>query len=299
MRDSRSKNRPMHPENMRQRKNTVSWIVKGGRVIGPAPFLVVGILNVTPDSFFDGGKYDNPEKALDRACLVMDQGAHIVDVGGESTRPFSPGVDAGVEMARVLPVLERILEKQSDAKVSVDTYKAKVAAGCLNSGAVIINDVSACRFDPGLLDVVAEYKPGYVLMHSRGGPQAMQVDPRYDDVVGEIKSFFDERLNTLVKKGLPENRIVIDPGIGFGKTLEHNLEIMRRVDEFFVFGLPLFLGLSNKSLWGKLLGLKPDCRGTATQVALSLMAAKGVCIHRVHDVLSTFNSLRILKGILP
>ncbi len=275
----------------------VNWVVKGGRVVGPAPFLVAGILNVTPDSFFDGGKYHTIERALERACLLISQGAHIVDIGGESTRPFSKSVDPDIEMSRVLPVIKNILEKHPHINVSIDTYKAAVAAECLDSGAVIVNDISACRFDPGLLDVLADFKPGYVLMHSRGDPQTMQNDPKYEDIVAEIKCFFDERLRLLARKGLPENRIVIDPGIGFGKTLEHNLEIMRRVDEFFSFGLPLYFGLSNKSLWGKLLGLEPDSRGTATQVAISLLAARGVGIHRVHDVESTVNSLKILKRI--
>jgi dihydropteroate synthase len=275
----------------------VNWHVKGGRAIGPAPFLVAGILNCTPDSFFDGGRYDSPEKALNRAWLLMDQGADIIDIGGESTRPLSARVEADIEMSRVLPVLKKILEIHPHANVSIDTYKAEVAARCLDTGAVIINDISGCRFDPGLLDVLAEFRPGYVLMHSSGDPQTMQADPRYHDVVQDIKSFFDERLNVLVKNGLPENRIVIDPGIGFGKTLEHNLEIMLRIEEFFVFGLPVYLGLSNKSIWGRLLGLEPGCRETATQVGLSLMAARGVGIHRVHDVESTINSLEILKRI--
>lgn len=277
--------------------NLISWIVKGGRVIGPAPFLVAGILNVTPDSFFDGGRCNEPEKALARASMFIEQGAHVVDAGGESTRPFSARIDAGTEMDRVFPVVKIILEKHPHANVSIDTYKAEVAAACLDAGAVIINDISACRFDPGLPDVLAEFKPGYVLMHSLGDPETMQGDPRYDDVVGEIKSFFHERLNLLVKKGLPLNRVMLDPGIGFGKTLEQNLEIMRRMDEFHSFGLPLFLGLSHKSLWGKLLGLAPGSRGMATQVALSLMAAKGVGVHRVHDVEATLNSLKILTNI--
>ncbi len=289
----------MDPDNINLRNTTVEWIVKGGGVIGPAPFLVVGILNVTPDSFFDGGKHYDIEKALKRACLFIKQGANIIDVGGESTRPLSTRVEADIEMSRVLPVVKKIIEIHPHANVSIDSYKARVAAECLRAGATIINDVSACRFDPGLLDVLAEFKPGYVLMHSLGDPQTMQNGPGYSDVVGEIKSFFDERLSSLVSIGLPENRIVLDPGIGFGKTLEHNLEIMLRIDEFFEFGLPVYLGLSNKSLWGKLLGLESDRRGTATQVGLSLMAARGVGIHRVHDVESTVNSLEILKRIWP
>lgn len=273
----------------------VKWTVKEGRAIGPALFLIVGILNFTPDSFFDGGSYFDGDKALERASLLMNQGADIIDIGGESTRPFSETVDVETEKIRVLPVLKKILEKHPLANISIDTYKAEVAAFSLDSGAEIINDVSACRYDPGLMDVLAQYKPGYVLMHARGNPRTMQNSPEYDDVVGEINSFFEERLTMLVKKGLPEDRIVIDPGIGFGKTLEHNLEIMRRVEEFHCFGLPLYFGLSNKSVWGSLLGLNPEQRGQATQVALSLMAARGVAIHRVHDVRSTVNSLEIVK----
>ncbi len=286
----------MQPDRADRHKNKVEWIVRGGRVIGPAPFLVVGILNVTPDSFFDGGLYQETPAALDKACLLMGHGADIIDIGGESTRPFSLRIDAETELKRVQPVLENILEKHPDANISIDTYKASVASECLASGAAIINDVSACRFDHGLLDVLAHFKPGYVLMHSLGDPRTMQNNPKYLDVVREIMAFFDERLNLLVKKGLPESRVVIDPGIGFGKTLVHNLEIMRRIEEFFSLGFPLYLGLSNKSLWGALLKLEPECRGTATQVALTLMAARGVRVHRVHDVQSTVNSLRILQG---
>lgn len=287
----------MNPDDCKNRKMMVKWTVKEGRAIGPALFLVVGILNVTPDSFFDGGSYFDGEKALDQASLLMEHGADILDLGGESTRPFSDAVDLETEKNRVLPVLKKILEKHPRANISIDTYKSQVAAFALDSGAAIVNDVSACRYDPALMDVLAQYKPGYVLMHARGNPRNMQNSPEYGDVVGAIKSFFEERLSMLVKRGLPEDRIVIDPGIGFGKTLEHNLEIMRRVEEFQCFGVPLYFGLSNKSVWGSLLGLKPEERGPATQVALSLMAARGVGIHRVHDVKSTVNSLEIVKRI--
>ncbi len=275
----------------------VKWTLKGGRALGPAPFLVAGILNVTPDSFFDGGKYFDLENAAEQADLIIGQGADIIDVGGESTRPYSLKVEKDVEISRVLPVVIKILENHPRAIISIDTSKAGVAASCLDAGAIIVNDVSACRHDPGLADVIAEFKPGYVLMHCQGDPQTMQNSPRYEDVVDEIKIFFAERLKMLTSKGLPEDRIVIDPGIGFGKSLEHNLRIMRRVDEFFSFGLPVYMGLSNKSMWGSLLGLEPAQREKATQVALALMAARGVHIHRVHDVKATINSLEILKKI--
>ncbi len=275
----------------------IRWKVKGGGVIGPAPFLIAGILNVTPDSFYDGGKYDEHSRALDHATAMLKQGADIIDAGGESTRPFSEPVNAQTELARVLPVISDVLLRHPDARVSVDTYKASVASACLEAGASIVNDVSACRFDPGLMDVIVQYKPGYVLMHSSSRPQDMQKNPIYSDVVDQIKFFFQERLNALTAAGMNMSRIVLDPGIGFGKTLEHNLEILKRVNEFLSFGLPLYLGVSNKSLWGTLSGLKMEERGTSTQVAVALTALKGVGIHRVHDVPATVNTLKILRKI--
>ncbi|WP_232300425.1 dihydropteroate synthase [Desulfonatronovibrio magnus] len=255
------------------------------------------MLNVTPDSFYDGGKYDEHSRALDHATAMLKQGADIIDAGGESTRPFSEPVNAQTELARVLPVISDVLLRHPDARVSVDTYKASVASACLEAGASIVNDVSACRFDPGLMDVIVQYKPGYVLMHSSSRPQDMQKNPIYSDVVDQIKFFFQERLNALTAAGMNMSRIVLDPGIGFGKTLEHNLEILKRVNEFLSFGLPLYLGVSNKSLWGTLSGLKMEERGTSTQVAVALTALKGVGIHRVHDVPATVNTLKILRKI--
>ncbi|WP_339366634.1 dihydropteroate synthase [Desulfonatronovibrio hydrogenovorans] len=265
--------------------------------MGPAPFLIAGILNVTPDSFFDGGSHQSHETAADAGCNLIAQGADMVDLGGESTRPFSQRVDAPLELSRVLPVLKKILEKHPRANVSIDTYKASVADETLRSGAVAVNDVSGCRFDPDLPDILAQHQPGYVLMHSLWPPETMQDAPSYGDVVSDICSFFEERLNVLIGKGLSQDRIVLDPGIGFGKTLEHNLEILRRIQEFKTFGLPLYLGLSNKSVWGKLLGLALEKRGMVTQVAVALTAAKGVAVHRVHDVESTRNTLELFKSI--
>ncbi len=266
-------------------------------MVGPAPFLIVGILNVTPDSFYDGGAYNTTDKALNRAEEILSHGGHIIDVGGESTRPFSPRVKLEEELARVIPVVRKISAKFSQAFVSVDTYKGEVAREALEAGAVIINDVSACRFDSSLIDVLVQYKPGYVLMHSLGRPETMQQDPKYTDVVDEIKSFFEEHLRKLVKAGLPEENIVLDPGIGFGKLLEHNLEILRRIEEFFCFDRPIYIGLSNKSLWEKLLGLPPEERFVATQAATALMAHKGVKIHRVHEVKLTADTLKIVSSL--
>jgi len=273
------------------------WKVCGGRELTPDPFLIVGILNVTPDSFYDGGKYFDRSGAINHAREMLDEGADIIDIGGESTRPFSERVDEEEEKRRVMPVLKALISSIDNIVVSVDTYKARVAEEALKNGALIINDVSACRFDPELLDVVAQYKPGYVLMHSKGKPEDMQKDPRYKDVIGELLDFFEENLKKLTKAGLPEENIVIDPGIGFGKLLEHNLSILKNIARFSVFGRPIYIGLSNKSMWEKLLGLKLGERGVATQVATAISAIKGVSIHRVHDVKLTRDTLRIVENI--
>ena len=271
-----------------------SWTVKGGRVLGPAPFFIAGIVNVTPDSFYDGGKNYDPQQAVEHGRLLAAQGADILDVGGESTRPFADPVPLEDELARVVPVIKELGQEHV---VSVDTVKSEVAKQAIEAGAAIVNDVSAFAQDPALLDVVADYKPGYVLMHSQGTPEEMQLAPTYDSVVEDILSFFEKSLEKLVNAGLPENRIVLDPGIGFGKTLEHNLEILRRIDRFMELGFPVYMGLSNKSLWGKLLGLDADQRQNATQAATAVLAARGVPIHRVHEVGLTGQTLRIVKEI--
>jgi len=275
----------------------VSWSVLGGRVLGPAPFLIAGIVNLTPDSFYDGGRYNTPDAGADKGRLLLDQGAHVLDLGGESTRPFSTPVDAEAELGRLMPVIRKILAHEPRTSISVDTYKAQVADTCLRAGAVIINDISACRFDPDLLEVLVSHKPGYVLMHALDRPANMQKDPQYRDVVSQVMVFFETHLRRLVQAGLPEERIVLDPGIGFGKTVKHNLELLKNIERFQSFGRPLLVGLSYKSVWGTLLGLGLEQRGLPTQVAVALMAAKGVAVHRVHDVHLTRNTLKIVKNI--
>lgn len=269
-----------------------TWTVRGGRVLGPAPFLVAGIVNVTPDSFYDGGMHHDTESAVSHALELAGQGADILDVGGESSRPFSEKVGTQEELARVLPVVKSL---SKDHIVSVDTIKSEVAAKCLEAGAHIINDVSAFTHDPGLLEVVAHYKPGYVLMHSQGQSATMQVNPEYENVVENILTFFKKSLEKLNKAGLPDNYIVLDPGIGFGKTLEHNLEILRNIDSFIELGFPVYMGLSNKSMFEKLLGLGSDERRNATQAATACLAMKGVPIHRVHEVDLTVQTLTIVR----
>ena len=274
-----------------------TWTVKGGKVLGPSPFFIAGIVNVTPDSFYDGGQHPDAESGLAHALTLARQGAHILDVGGESTRPYSDPVGEAEELARVIPVIRGLIEAGTGAVISVDTYKAEVARQALMAGAVIVNDVSGFRFEPELLDVLAEHQPGYVLMHSLGRPEDMQDEPKYGDVVGEIMDFFEERLTVLERAGLPRDRVVLDPGIGFGKTLEHNLDILRGIERFHGLGLPLYMGLSNKSLWQGLLGLPAGRRQNATQAATALMAAKGVPIHRVHEVELAYQTLTIAREL--
>lgn len=277
--------------------NDTTWILKRGTVLGPAPFFVVGVVNVTPDSFYDGGSHLEQEAGVAHGLELAHQGADILDVGGESTRPYADPVSEAEELGRVVPVVEGLLARDPNLVVSVDTYKAGVAVAALEAGASILNDVSAFSFDDGLLDVIAQYKPGYVLMHSLGRPEAMQDAPRYTDVVDDILAFFEAKLERLDKAGVPRDRVVLDPGIGFGKTLEHNLDILRHIDRFQALGQPLYMGLSNKSLWQGLLGLDVDQRQNATQAATAVLATKGVPIHRVHDVALTVQTLTIAREI--
>jgi len=274
-----------------------TWTLKGGKVLGPAPFFIAGVVNVTPDSFYDGGAHGDTLSGIAHGVELARQGADILDVGGESTRPYADSVSEAEELERVIPVVKALAEADSGCVVSVDTYKAKVAAEALDAGADILNDVSAFRYDPELLDIIAQYKPGYVLMHSLGRPEDMQDAPAYSNVVEDIIAFFDERLEILDKAGLPMDHVVLDPGIGFGKSLEHNLTILREIERFESMGLPLYMGLSNKSLWHGLLGLEVDERQNATQVATALTAAKGVPIHRVHDVELARQTLTIVREL--
>lgn len=280
----------------REEMNAVSWSLYGGRTLGPAPFLLAGIVNVTPDSFYDGGVSAEPGAAVATAMRLLDQGADILDIGGESTRPFAEPVSADTEMERVLPVVQNLLRQRPDAAISVDTTKTGVARAALEAGAHIINDVSALA-DPALLDVVLQYKPGYVLMHSQGDPRTMQLEPKYDDVIDDLRQFFSTRLSLLVRRGFPEENIVLDPGIGFGKRLEHNLEILRRIGCFAEFGRPIFMGLSNKSLWRDLLDRQGRERNAATLAATVALYGKGVRIHRVHEVRETRDALRVAYAL--
>ena len=271
-----------------------TWYVKGGRALKtPSPFGVMGIVNLTPDSFYDGGVHHMPPAGLEHALTLLEQGADILDLGAESSRPGAAELPPDEEIQRLAPVLMGLRHQVPWATVSVDTYHAATAAAVLEQGAVIINDISACAFDPGLLDVLVQYKPGYVLMHSQGRPQTMQHNPRYEDVRREVREFFECNLARLVRAGLPEDRIVLDPGIGFGKTLAHNLELLAHPEDWLGFGRPVLMALSMKSVFGGLLSLPPARRGAATVAATALLRARGVFWHRVHHVADARQALAV------
>lgn len=244
---------------------------------------IMGVLNVTPDSFSDGALFLDPERAVDRALEMQEEGADIVDIGGESTRPYSAAVDAGEELKRVLPVIERLAGSLS-VPISIDTYKSVVAREALCAGAQIVNDISGCTFDPGMPEAVAEAGAGLVLMHTRGRPDQMQRETAYQALVPEIISFLRDRMSSLALSGISPVRIVVDPGIGFGKSVAGNLEIIRRLREFAVLGRPVLVGTSRKSFIGNILGRDSGDRLFGTAATVALAVANGAGILRVHDV---------------
>jgi dihydropteroate synthase len=256
----------------------------------------MGVVNVTPDSFSDGGVNLDPDDAVASARRMLTEGAAIVDVGGESTRPGAEGVDADEELRRVGPVLEAL---RGEVPVSIDTSKAELARRAVELGAELVNDVTALRADPELAGVVADSGAYLCLMHMRGEPRTMQVDPRYEDVVSEVAAFLEERLRAAIAAGIAEERICLDPGIGFGKTVDHNFELIRRLDELTALGRPVVVGISRKSSLGKLLG---DSDATTGSVAASVGAAvaayeRGATILRVHDVREHVEALAAARAV--
>jgi len=245
--------------------------------------LWMGILNVTPDSFSDGGKYGQVDAAVDQALRLEAEGADIIDLGGESTRPGATPVAAEDELRRVLPVIER-LQGRLQVPLSIDTYKASVARAALEAGASIVNDISGLRFDPEMLAVCRDLHAGVVVMHIQGTPQTMQADPQYDDVVREVRESFAERLKTLCEGGLQPEQLVFDPGIGFGKTAEHNLALLSHVSELRVEDRPLLIGHSRKRFLQRVLGRPVDERLQGTVGVSLAVAAQGADLIRVHDV---------------
>jgi dihydropteroate synthase len=263
--------------------------------------LLMGILNITPDSFSDGGLYFDSQKAFAHARQMIVEGADILDVGGESSRPGSDPVSVTEELRRVIPTIERIRTEYPDVLISIDTYKAETARQAIRAGANIINDISALRADPEMLGVLKESDAGVVLMHMRGTPKTMQLNPIYQDPVAEIYAFLRQRRDLLAENGVDPSRIAIDPGFGFGKRLEDNLALLRRLDHFIGLGHPIAVGVSRKSMIASLLGnrsLPEHERNWPTVGLTSLMRERGARIFRVHDVKANRQSLRMTEAIL-
>ena len=264
---------------------------------GPGPVLF-GILNVTPDSFSDGGDFLDPEAAARQAGILLDEGADVVDVGGESTRPGSDPVSEEEELRRVVPVVRKILEARPGAVISVDTYRARTAEAALDAGARIVNDVTALRGDPRMAALVADAGCPVVLMHMLGEPKTMQREPRYDDVTREVRDFLTQRADHATESGVEAENIALDPGIGFGKTLEHNLTLLRRLDEIVALGPPVLLGASRKRFLGSITGAeeaKDRLFGTVATTVLGY--ERGATLFRVHDVGANREALAVAEAV--
>jgi len=258
--------------------------------------IVMGVINVTPDSFSDGGEWLDPDAAADHGRALAQQGAAILDVGGESTRPGAEPVGEAEELARVVPVLERLAG--AGARLSIDTSKAAIAAASLDAGASIVNDVTALRGDPAMATLIAERRCDCCLMHMLGEPRTMQSHPRYEDVVDEVKAFLAQRLEFAVAQGIAAERVWLDPGIGFGKTVDHNLELLRRLDELVELGRPIVVGTSRKSFIGRITGRGVRERVPGTIATNVLALARGASIFRVHDVPEARDALAVAAATL-
>lgn len=267
-------------------------------------FKIMGVVNVTPDSFFDGGAYETPEPAAAHAAELIAEGADIVDVGGESTRPGAREVAAQTEIERVVPTIAAVRAAHPRAEISVDTMKAEVAAAAIAAGATYVNDVSAFSADPELAELVAETGVECCLMHMQGDPRTMQDAPHYDDVVDEVRAYLEQRVAAAVDSGISEDRIQIDPGIGFGKTLAHNLELLARLDEIVAIGRPVVIGVSRKSFVSRLSeetgggGIAVEDRLPGSIAANAIALAKGASVFRVHDVAATVQALSVAAAAL-
>jgi dihydropteroate synthase len=258
----------------------------------------MGVVNVTPDSFSDGGAFQDPMAAVAHGRRLVAEGAHILDVGGESTRPGADPVPEAEELERVLPVLEGLAALRLGAQLSIDTTKVEVARAALDAGATYVNDVSAFRQEPELAGLVAERGADCCLMHMLGEPRTMQDDPHYDDVVSDVKAFLEARMAAAVAAGVAEERIQLDPGIGFGKTLQHNLELLRRLQELTDLGRPLVIGTSRKSFLGRLTGRDVAERVPATIATCVMALERGARVFRVHDVAEVADALKVAAATL-
>lgn len=272
------------------------WHCRQHEFVFPRPALVMGILNVTPDSFSDGGRFLDADAAVAHGLRLFAEGANLIDIGGESTRPGAVPVNETEEIQRVVPVI-RALAGQVQVPLSVDTMKPAVARAALEAGASIVNDVAANRNSPEMWDLVAATGAGYVAMHMQGTPQTMQLSPHYGDVVREVREFFAERMDRLEAAGVKAEQVAFDPGIGFGKTLAQNLDLLARLAELRTPARPLLLGISRKSFIGKLLGLEPHERIAAGLAGTVWAAGEGGQIFRTHDVAATVQALRLREAL--
>ena len=274
------------------------WKIAGQTIDVSQHALVMGVLNITPDSFSDGGRFFTAEKAIEHGVRMAEEGAQIIDVGGESTRPGAEPVPAEEELRRVIPVIEKLREK-IDTTISVDTSKAHIASEAIKAGASIVNDVTGGRGDKTMMPLVAEKKSGFIIMHMQGNPRTMQANPRYDDVVSEVADFFRQQYARVLECGIDPMAIAFDPGIGFGKTLEHNLELLAQLERIRVHNRPLVVGVSRKSFLAKLTGLTEMSDRLAPAVALtSLLRTRGAGVFRVHDVKENVSALRVTEALL-
>lgn len=257
---------------------------------------IMGILNVTPDSFSDGGRHYTFQSAIEQACRMIDEGADIIDIGGESTRPFADPVSTEEELQRVIPVIEE-LRKNHSTPISIDTTKAEVVRRAVDAGADIINDVSALGHDPAMLPLIQSIPHPVIIMHMKGTPGTMQVNPEYDDVVDEVSRFFSEKLTWLAENGVDLSRVTIDPGIGFGKKLNHNLSLLKHLTELKQLGQPVLLGHSRKRFLGDLTGLEFDDRDLPTATISALAVGQNVDIVRVHNVAASRHAITVAQAI--
>jgi dihydropteroate synthase len=264
------------------------------------PFQLMGIVNVTPDSFSDGGSFLDTGRAVAHALHLVEEGAEILDIGGESTRPGAAPVPEAVELERVLPVIEGLRDAGCAAEISIDTSKAVVASAALAAGASLVNDVTALRGDPAMAAVVADTGARCCLMHMLGEPRTMQRDPHYDEVVADVRCFLEARMAFAIEHGIAEDRILLDPGIGFGKTIGHNLELLRRCDEIAQLGRPVVIGTSRKSFLGTIAGGRDVDDRLAGTIATNVIAyERGASVFRVHDVAAVGDALRVAAATVP
>jgi len=287
---------PIDDLTVRYPRRALAWQLRTRSLVFGRHPLLMGIVNVTPDSFSDGGRFLDPQRAINHALRLIDEGADLLDIGGESTRPYSKPVDADEELRRVLPVVEEVC-RQARVPVSIDTSKGSVARAAIEAGAEIINDVTGLTTDPTIIEVARDTSAGLCVMHMQGTPQTMQDNPTYDDVVEDIYHYLEQRTAALVTGGIDASRICIDPGIGFGKTHQHNLTLAARCDRFHDLGYPVLVGHSRKGFIGKVLGNKEADRTAGTIGVALVLARQGMQVLRVHDVRAVREALLLFEAV--